>query len=153
MLERRLADLKLTLPEVPAAAASYVGYKRIGNLVFISGQLPLKDGKPTVIGKLGDDVSIEDGYVAAQQCALNVLAQLKVAIDGDWSKVVQIVRLGGFVRCTSEFADAPKVVNGASELLLQVFGPAGTHARAAVGVSSLPANVAVEVEAIVEIRP
>jgi enamine deaminase RidA (YjgF/YER057c/UK114 family) len=151
MLEKKLAEMKLTLPELQASAASFVGYKRSGNLIYISGQLPLKDGKPTLVGRLGDDVSIDDAYAAAQQCTLNVLAQLKAAVDGDWSRVVQFIRVGGFVRCTPEFADAAKVVNGASDLLVRVFGERGTHARAAIGVSSLPANAAVEIEATVEI--
>jgi enamine deaminase RidA (YjgF/YER057c/UK114 family) len=152
VLERKLAELDLVLPELSASSASFVGFKRSRNLIFISGQLPLKDGKPTLIGRLGDDVSVEDAYLAAQQCLLNCLAQLKAAVDGDWSRVVQFVRIGGFVRCTPDFGDAPKVVNGASDLALKLFGPAGTHARAAVGVSSLPANVAVEIEATVEIN-
>jgi len=152
MLEQKLAGLNLALPELSIGAASFVGYKRTGNLVFISGQLPLKNGKPTLVGRLGDGVSIDEAYAAAQQCTLNVLAQLKLAVNGDWSRVVQFVRVGGFVRCTPDFADSPKVVNGASDLLIQVFGAVGEHARAAVGVSSLPANVPVEIEAIVEIR-
>lgn len=151
MLEKKLAEMKLVLPEIPVSSASFVGYKRSGNLVYISGQLPLKDGKPTLIGCLGEDVSIDDAYVAAQQCALNVLAQLKLAVDGNWERVVQIVRVGGFVRCTGNFADAAKVVNGASDLFVRLFGVSGSHARAAIGVSSLPLNVAVEIEAIIEI--
>ena len=151
MLEKKLAEMKLVLPEIPVSSASFVGYKRSGNLIYISGQLPLKDGKPTLIGRLGDDVSIDDAYVAAQQCTLNVLAQLKLALDGNWERVVQIVRVGGFVRCTGDFADAAKVVNGASDLLVRLFGAAGSHARAAIGVASLPLNVAVEIEATIEI--
>lgn len=151
MLESRLAEMNLVLPELGAAAGSFVGCKKSGNLLFISGQLPLKDGRPTLVGRLGEDVTVERGYEAAQQCALNVLAQIKAAIDGRWDRVAQVVRLGGFVRCTPDFADAPKVVNGASDLFVSLFGAAGAHARAAVGVSSLPMNVAVEIEAVVEI--
>jgi enamine deaminase RidA (YjgF/YER057c/UK114 family) len=151
MLEKKLAEMKLVLPEIPVSSASFVGYKRSGNLIYISGQLPLKDGKPTLIGRLGDDVSIDDAYTAAQQCTLNVLAQLKLALDGNWERVVQIVRVGGFVRCTADFGDAAKVVNGASDLLVRLFGAAGSHARAAIGVASLPLNVAVEIEATIEI--
>ncbi len=151
MLEKKLAEMKLVLPDIPVSSASFVGYKRSGNLIYISGQLPLKDGKPTLIGRLGEDVSIDDAYAAAQQCTLNVLAQLKLALDGNWDRVVQIVRVGGFVRCTGDFADAAKVVNGASDLLVRLFGAAGSHARAAIGVASLPLNVAVEIEATIEI--
>jgi enamine deaminase RidA (YjgF/YER057c/UK114 family) len=152
MLDAQLAKLGLVLPDAPAAAGSYVGYKISGNLVFVSGQLPMKDGKPMLVGKLGADVSIEAAYQAAQQCALNVLAQLKLALANDWTSFVQVVRLGGFVNCVPEFNDAPKVVNGASDLMAKVFGPAGAHARAAVGVASLPAGVPVEIEAVFEIR-
>lgn len=152
-IENKLKELNLALPAAPAAAGSYVGYKKVGNLVFVSGQLPMRDGKPSLTGKLGGGVSIEAAYDAAQQCALNVLAQLKLALGGDWSRLVQVVRLGGFVNCVPEFTDAPKVVNGASDLMVKLFGTAGTHARAAVGVASLPADVAVEVEATFEVSP
>lgn len=153
MIEAKLKELEIALPAAPPAAGSYVGYKICGNVVTVSGQLPIKDGKPMLVGKLGADVSIDDAYMAAQQCALNVLAQLKLALGGDWTKFVQVIRLGGFVNCVPDFNDAPKVVNGASDLMAKVFGPAGTHARAAVGVASLPAGVAVEIEATFEIKP
>jgi enamine deaminase RidA (YjgF/YER057c/UK114 family) len=151
-IEQTLTELGLALPPPATAAAAYVGFKKSGNLVFISGQLPLKDGKPTQTGKLGQGVTTEQGYEAARQCALNILTQLKAAVGGDWDKVVQVVRLGGFVACVPEYTDAPKCVNGASELIVRLFGDAGTHARAAIGVASLPANVSVEVEATFEIR-
>jgi enamine deaminase RidA (YjgF/YER057c/UK114 family) len=151
MVEKRLAELGLSLPAVPAAGGSFVGYKKVGNLVFVSGQLPMRDGQPTSVGKLGSGVSIDAAYEAAQQCALNVLAQLKLAIANDWTRFVQVVRLGGFVNCVPEFNDAPKVLNGASDLMIKVFGPAGAHAREAVGVASLAAGVPVEIEAVFEI--
>lgn len=153
MIEEKLTELSLTLPLLPAAAGSYVGFKIAGGLVFVSGQLPLKDGKPTIVGKVGADVTTEQAYAAAQQCALNVLAQLKAALNGDWARLRQVVRVGGFVNCVPQFADAPKVVNGASDLFVKVLGAAGTHARAAIGVASLPANVSVEVEATFEVNP
>ncbi len=152
MVEKKLAELSLRLPTAAAPTASYVGFKRSGNLVFVSGQLPLKDGRLTLIGKVDKDVSVEAAYQAAQQCALNILAQLKDAIGGDWTRVVQAVRVGGFVNCVPEFVDAPKVVNGASDIIVKVFGASGAHARAAVGVASLPAGAAVEVEATFEVR-
>ncbi len=151
MVDQQLAELGLSLPPAPAAAGSYVGFKKVGNLVFVSGQLPMKDGKPTLVGKLGAGVSIDAAYEAAQQCALNVLAHLKMALAGDWTRFVQVVRIGGFVNCMPEFNDAPKAVNGASDLMVKVFGPSGTHARAAVGVASLPAGVPVEIEATFEV--
>jgi len=152
MIEQRLTELGLELPTPSAPKASYVGFKISGNMLVVSGQLPLKEGKPTLIGKLGDNVTVEDAYMAAQQCALNILAQAKAAVGGDWSRIVQVVRLGGFVNCIPSFTEAPKVVNGASDLMVKVFGDSGSHARAAVGVASLPAGVAVEVEAMFEIK-
>jgi enamine deaminase RidA (YjgF/YER057c/UK114 family) len=151
-VEKTLADLGLALPVPAAPVAAYVGFKKTGNLVIVSGQLPLKDGKPVLTGKLGAEVTTEQGYAAAQQCGLNLLAHLMNAVGGDWSKVVQVVRLGGFVACVPGYTDAPKCINGASELMVKVFGDAGTHARAAVGVASLPLNVPVEVEAMFEVK-
>lgn len=152
MIEQVLEKLSLVLPHAPPAVGSYVAFKIAGNLVFVSGQLPVKDGALTCIGRLGDDVTIEQGYLAARQCGLNVLAQLKIALDGDWGKVLQVVRVGAFVNCAPEFRDAPKVANGASDLMVALFGDAGKHARAAVGVASLPAGAAVEIEVTFEIR-
>ena len=152
MIEGKLNELGLELPALSAPAASYVGFKIWGNTLVISGQLPLKEGKPMLVGKLGDNVTIEQGYIAAQQCALNILAQAKAALGGDWSRIVQVVRLGGFVNCAPAFTDAPKVVNGASDLMVKVFGNSGSHTRAAVGVASLPLGVAVEVEATFGIK-
>jgi enamine deaminase RidA (YjgF/YER057c/UK114 family) len=153
MIEQKLKELGLELPTLSAPQASYVGFKISGNTLVVSGQLPLKEGKPTLFGKLGDDVTIEQAYIAAQQCALNILAQVKAAVGGDWNRIVQVVRLGGFVNCVPSFTDAPKVVNGASDLMVKLFGEAGSHARAAVGVASLPSGVAVEVDAIFELKP
>lgn len=150
-VDRTLSEVGLALPSLSSTAAAYVGFKRSGNLVVVSGQLPLKDGLPLFKGKLGQNISTEQGYEAAQHCALNVLAQLKIAIDGDWDKIVQFIRVGGFVASTSDYVDAPKCVNGASELFLRLFGERGKHARAAIGVVALPADVPVEIEAIVEI--
>ena len=146
-IEDKLKAMQLELPELRTGPALFVGYKQAGDLIFVSGQLPMKDGIPTHVGKLGDDVSMQDGVLAARQCTLNILAQLKAAVNGDWNRVLQAVRLGGFVNCTPTFADAPLVINGASQLLLDLFGDRGRHARAAIGVASLPANAAVEVEA------
>lgn len=150
--EERLAALGLELPVAAAPVANYVGFTVSGRTVFISGQLPMKDGKPLVTGRLGAGVSVEDGYAAGRQCALNILAHLKVACGGDLDRVARVLRLGGFVACAPEFTDAPKCVNGASDLMVAVFGDAGRHARAAVGVASLPAGAAVEVDAIVELK-
>lgn len=149
----RLTELGIQLSAPNKAVANYVGYKIVGNWVIISGQLPLKDGKVIYQGKLGNDVSLKDGIAAARLCAVNILSQLRAACEGDLSKVVECIRLGGFVNCTSDFTDHPKVINGASDLMVEVFGDQGKHARAAVGNASLPLGAAVEVEALFRITP
>ncbi|MBT4888223.1 MAG: RidA family protein [Rhodospirillales bacterium] len=145
-IDARLAELGITLPAPAAPVASYVPYVEAGNLVIISGQITMENGEIRYPGKLGAEVSLEDGYQAARLCAVNLLAQLKVACDGDLDRVQRVMRLGGFVACTADFSDHPKVINGASDLMAEVFGDAGKHARAAVGAPSLPLNVSVEVE-------
>jgi enamine deaminase RidA (YjgF/YER057c/UK114 family) len=151
-IERRLAELKIALPPAAAPAGNYVPYVVVGNLVFVAGQLPLEDGKVRYPGKLGAGVSLEDGQKAARLCALNLIAQAKAACGGDLDRVQRCVKLTGFVNGTPEFADHPKVVNGASDLMAEVFGDRGRHARAAVGSSSLPLGAAVEIDAIFEIE-
>jgi len=148
----KLVELGITLPPAAAPVANYVGYTISGRTVYISGQLPFRDGKLTCVGKLGAGVSVEEGYAAGRQCALNILAHLKVACGGDLDRVSRVLRLGGFVNSTPDFTDAPKCVNGASDLMVAVFGDAGRHARAAVSVASLPAGAAVEVDAVVELK-
>jgi enamine deaminase RidA (YjgF/YER057c/UK114 family) len=150
--EEKLAALGLELPVAAAPVANYVGFTVSGKTVYVSGQLPFKDGKLLVTGRLGAGVSIEDGYAAGRQCGLNILAHLKAACGGDLDRVSRVLRLGGFVNSSPEFTDAPKCVNGASDLMVAVFGDDGRHARAAVGVASLPAGAAVEVDAIVELK-
>jgi len=146
----RLRDLGITLPEPAAAVANYVPFVRTGDLVSISGQLPLAGGKP-VTGKLGRDLDVDAGAEAARLCAVNLIAQIKAAAAGDLERVRRIVRLGGFVNCTDEFTEQPKVINGASDLMVEIFGEAGRHSRAAVGVNALPLGAAVEIDALVEI--
>ena len=150
--DARLAELGIDLPRAVPPAANYVPARRSGNLVYIAGQVPVADGKDQFVGKLGREVSIEDGQKAARLCAINILAQLRAALGGSLEGVVGCLRLGGFVNATPEFGDHPKVINGASDLMVAVFGEAGRHARAAVGCASLPRNVAVEVDAIFEVR-
>ena len=150
--EARLAQLGIELPSAVPPAANYVPARRSGNIVYIAGQVPVADGKDQVVGKLGREVSIEDGQKAARICAINILAQLRAAMGGSLDNVVGCLRLGGFVNAVPEFGDHPKVINGASDLMVAVFGEAGRHARAAVGCGSLPRNVAVEVDAIFEVR-
>ena len=151
VIEARLKELGVTLPNPPLPVASYVPCTLAGNLVFVSGQIPIADGAIKYVGKLGVDVPMEAGQAAAQLCAINVLAQLKAAI-GDLDRVVKCVRVGVFVNATPDYTQHPEVANGASDLFAAVFGDAGKHARAAVGVGSLPRGVAVEVDAIFEIK-
>jgi enamine deaminase RidA (YjgF/YER057c/UK114 family) len=149
--EQRLADLGVTLPDAPAPAANYVPYVIVGDLVFVSGQIS-GDISGRINGKLGEDFTVEQGQAAAKTCAINLIAQVKSACGGDLDRLVQVVKLGGFVNCTPDFSDHPKVINGASDFIGEVFGDAGKHARAAVGSSSLPLGVAVEIEGIFQIR-
>lgn len=149
-IETRLAEIGVVLPEPVAPVANYVPFVVSGNLVFISGQVSIgPDG--LIAGRLGDDVSLEQGIEAARACGVNLIAQLKAACEGDLGRVRRVVKLGGFVNCTPDFADHPKVANGASDLMVDVFGDAGRHARAAVGAPSLPMNAAVEVDGVFEI--
>jgi enamine deaminase RidA (YjgF/YER057c/UK114 family) len=149
-IEDRLAALGLTLPEPAAPVAAYVPVVVAGGLAHVSGQLPFVSGK-LVTGRLGEDVSLEDGVLAAQACGVMILAQLKAAL-GSLERVERVVKLGGFVNSAGHFTDQPKVINGASELMAAVFGEAGQHARSAVGVPVLPLGAAVEVDAIVAVR-
>ena len=149
-IEAKLAELGISLPEAAAPVASYQPLVVSGNTAYLSGQLPFVEGK-LVTGKLGADVSLEQGQEAARACGLMILAQLKAA--GLLERVEQVVKLGGFVASTPDFTDQPKVVNGTSDLMAEVFGDAGRHARSAVGVPVLPLDAAVEVDAIVALRP
>jgi enamine deaminase RidA (YjgF/YER057c/UK114 family) len=147
----RLGALGIQLPTPAAAAANYIPTRRSGDLLVISGQLPMEGGSVRYQGKLGGRISLEDGQAAARLCAINILAQVQAAC-GNLERVVACLRLGGFVACTPDFADHPKVINGASDLMVAVLGEAGRHARAAVGVPSLPFDAAVEVEGMFELR-
>jgi enamine deaminase RidA (YjgF/YER057c/UK114 family) len=149
--EERLAELGITLPSPPAPVAAYVSTVTTGNHVYVSGQVPMVDGKASATGRLGDELDVGQGAEVARVCAINVMAQLKGAL-GDLSRVARVVKLVGFVASAPGFGGQPEVVNGASELFVEVFGDAGRHARSAVGVAALPRNVPVEVEAIVEFR-
>jgi enamine deaminase RidA (YjgF/YER057c/UK114 family) len=144
--------LNIELPNAPSPVGAYVAYKVINNLVYVSGQISLKSNGELIKGKLGLDLTIEQGQAAAQVCAINIISQIKAACSGDLNKVKNCVKLTGFVNSTNDFTDQPKVINGASELIAKVFEENGKHARAAVSVNSLPLGVAVEVEAIFEIN-
>ena len=149
-IDARLTELGLTLPEAPMPAANYVPFVRSGNLVFVSGQISQGPDGLTK-GKLGAELDVAAGAAAARQCALSLVAQLRAACDGDLDRVVRVVKLTGFVNSTPDFTDQPKVVNGCSDLLVEIFGDAGKHARSAVSAGSLPLGVAVEIEGIFEV--
>lgn len=151
-IESRLQELGFTLPEAAAPVANYVPYVITGNQLFISGQLPMESGKVAVTGHLGDGVSVEQAARAAQLCAVNILSQAKAALGGDLSKIKRVVKLNGFVSCAPSFNEHHLVINGASNLIADVLGEAGKHARAAVGVPSLPFGAAVEIDAVLEIE-
>lgn len=151
MIEAKLAKLGVTLPAAPAPAAAYVPFVVVGDLVFVSGQVSVGPDGP-IKGKLGDDMSVEQGQAAAKVCALNLLAQLKAACGGDLDRLVRVVKLGGFVNSTPDFDKHHLVINGASNFIGEALGEAAAHARAAVGTSSLPLGVAVEIEGIFQIR-
>ncbi len=150
-IETRLLTLGIELPAAAPPAGAYVPFVAAAALVFVAGQIPVWNGEIRFRGCLGDTISVEDGYRAARLCGLNLIAQVRVACQGDLDRVRRVVRLGGFVAAVPSFADHPKVVNGASDLMLDVFREAGRHARSAVGAPSLPLGVAVEVDGIFEI--
>jgi enamine deaminase RidA (YjgF/YER057c/UK114 family) len=149
-IEKRLTDLNIALPNAAAPAANYVPFVRTGNMLFVSGQVS-QDSEGLVVGTLGSDFNMDDGYKAARLCGIALIAQLKLACQNDLSKLKRVVRLGGFVNCTSDFKDHPKIINGASDLMVEVFGEKGAHSRAAVGSVSLPMGVAVEVDGVFEL--
>ena len=151
-IDQKLNALGITLPVPMKPLANYVPWVKTGNMVFISGQGAVIDGKVQHAGKVGMDVSVEEGAISARLTAINIIAQLREAAEGDLSRVKRIVKLVGFVNCTPDFTQQPKVINGASDLMVEVFGEKGRHARSAVGVTSLPMNLSVEIEAIVELE-
>ena len=152
LIDKRLAELGIVLPTPAKPIANYVPWVRTGNLVYISGQGAMKDGKLQYTGKVGDTLSIEDAVASARLTAINIIAHLRDACGGDLDRVKRVVKLLGLVNCTPTFGDHPKVINGASDLMVEVFGDKGRHARSAVGAPSLPFGLSVEVEAIVEIE-
>jgi enamine deaminase RidA (YjgF/YER057c/UK114 family) len=151
-IDGRLTELGIELPTASTPGANYVAFVRTGDLVFLTGQLSQWNGERRFIGKLGREFQVEEGQQAARLCALNLIAHLRTAVDGDLDRVRRCVRIAGFVNSVPEFVSQSQVVNGASDLFVQVFGDAGRHARMAVGVSALPYDVAVEVEGVFEVR-
>ena len=150
-IDARLNELGITLPDAPAPAANYVPFVQSGNLIFVSGQISQGEGG-LIKGKLGADMDVPAGADAARRCGLSLIAQAKAALGGDLDRIARVVKLTGFVNSTPDFTDQPKVINGCSDLMVEVFGEAGRHARAAVSAPALPLGVAVEIEAIFEVK-
>ena len=150
--EKKIQELKIKLPEAKPPVGSYVATKIVGNLLFISGQISIAENGELIKGKIGKDLSTEQGYDAAKRCGLSIVAQAKVACNGDLSKIKSCIKLTGFVNSTEDFTEQPKVINGASDLIAAIFGDAGMHTRAAVSTNSLPLGVSVEVDAIFELN-
>jgi len=150
-VKTRLQELGIELPEPAAPVANYVPFVRSGNLISISGQIPISDGVLAFVGTVGADVSVEDACAAAKLCAVNLIAQMNAACDGDLERVVRVVKLGGFVNGINGFGQQPLVINAASDFMVDVFGDKGRHSRSAVGVNGLPLGVPVEIDALVEI--
>ena len=151
-INKKLDELNIELDEASIPAGSYVPYVITGNLVFISGQLPFINGEITTTGKVGDNVSVEEGIKMAEACAKAILSQLKAACNGNLNKVKKVVKLGGFVASAPNFTDHPKIINGASDMFVNIFGDKGKHSRFAIGAAALPRNVPVEIEGIFEIE-
>ena len=151
-IDEKIESLGIKIPKLSVPVANYVPYKIINNVLYISGQGPIIDGKVKYEGKVGSDISIENGIDAAKICCLNILSALKHSISDDWDKFQQIIKLGGFVNCNPDFINQPKIINGASDLLVNIFDDQGRHARFAVGSNTLPLNMSVEIEATIQLN-
>ena len=152
LFDENIKNLGLNIPDLPKALANYVPFKIIGKTIYISGQAPVHNGELIYKGKVGSDISIEEGIEAAKLCVINIIAALKTGLEGDWDKLDNFVKLTGFVNCQENFTDQPKIINGASDMLVEIFGDQGRHARVAVGSNALPLGIAVEIDAIVQLK-
>ena len=152
VFEQNIKQLGIEIPDMPAALANYVPFKLSDSIVYVSGQAPVKNGELTYTGKVGEDITIDEGINAAELCCINIIAALKKSINGDWNRLDSFLKLGGFVNCNNNFYDQPKIINGASDLLVKIFGNKGQHARFAVGSNSLPMNISVEIDAIIKVK-
>ena len=152
IFEENIKNLGLNIPDIPKALANYVPYKIVGKTMYVSGQAPFLNGEFIYRGKVGSDVTIEDGIKAAELCCINIIANVKNGLEGDWDRLESFVKLNGFVNCQDNFMDQPKIINGASDLLVEIFGDQGRHTRVAVGTNSLPFGIAVEIDAIIQLK-
>ena len=152
VFEQNIKQLGMEIPDMPAALANYVPFKLSDSIVYVSGQAPVKNGELIYTGKVGEDITIDEGIKAAELCCINIIAALKKSINGDWNRLESFLKLGGFVNCNNNFYDQPKIINGASDLLVKIFGNKGQHARFAVGSNSLPMNISVEIDAIIKVK-
>jgi enamine deaminase RidA (YjgF/YER057c/UK114 family) len=152
LFEKNIKELGVIIPALPDALANYVPFKIVDNLLYVSGQAPSQNGKIVYTGKIGEDLSEDKGVLAAELCCLNIIAVLKKSINGQWEKLDSFVKLGGFVNCNTGYTNHPNIINGASNLLVKIFGDQGRHTRFAVGSNSLPMNIAVEIDAIIKIK-
>ena len=152
LFEENIKNLGLNIPELPKALANYVPYKIVGKTMYISGQAPVKNGELIYKGKVGSDITVEDGIKAARLCVTNIIAAVKTGLEGDWGKLDSFVKLTGYVNCQDTFTDQPKIINGASDMLVEIFGDQGRHSRVAVGSNALPLGIAVEIDAIVQLK-
>ena len=152
IFEKNINDLNLKIGEMLPPVANYVPYVMVDNIIYVSGQAPIKDGKIVYSGKVGDDLTEEQGIKAAELCCINIISALKSSINSNWDKLDHFVKLGGFVNCNSNYTNQPKIINGASDLLVNIFGDKGKHSRFAVGSNSLPLNIAVEIDAIIKLK-
>ena len=152
LFEKNIKDLGLNISEPSASIANYVPFKVIDNLVYVSGQAPIQNGKILYTGKVGSDISEDEGILAAELCCVNIIAALRKSINNDWERLDTFVKLGGFVNCKDEFKNHPKIINGASDMLVNIFGEQGRHSRFAVGSNSLPMGISVEIDAIIKIK-
>ena len=152
LFEENIKNLGLNIPELPKALANYVPYKIVGKSMYVSGQAPVKNGELIYKGKVGSDISVEDGIEAARLCVINIIAAVKTGLEGDWSKLDSFVKLTGYVNCHDTFTDQPKIINGASDMLVEIFGDKGRHSRVAVGSNALPLGISVEIDAIVQLK-
>ena len=152
LFEENIKNLGLNIPDLPKALANYVPYKIVDKTMYISGQAPVQNGELIYKGKVGSDITAEDGIEAAKLCVINIIAAVNTGLEGDWDKLDSFVKLTGYVNCQDNFTDQPKIINGASDMLVDIFGDQGRHTRVAVGSNALPLGIAVEIDAIVQLK-